>query len=60
MVLICCGLTCGGFRAKWECKAGGNEGYEGDEETRQELLRKAYELGADYIDVELKVCLPSL
>ncbi|KAG0592010.1 hypothetical protein M758_1G202800 [Ceratodon purpureus] len=42
-------------RAKWECKADSNEGYEGNEEARQDLLRKAYELGADYIDVELKV-----
>ena len=47
--------TCVDFRAKWECKADSNEGYEGDEEARQDLLRRAYELGADYIDVEFKV-----
>ncbi|KAG6750570.1 hypothetical protein POTOM_045068 [Populus tomentosa] len=35
---------------RWE---GGQ--YEGDEHTRLEALRLAHELGADYIDVELKV-----
>ncbi|KAK6911476.1 Shikimate dehydrogenase substrate binding, N-terminal [Dillenia turbinata] len=38
------------FRPKWE---GGQ--YDGDEGRRQDALRKAMELGADYIDVELKV-----
>lgn len=37
-------------RAKWE----GGE-YKGSEESRQDILRMAYDLGADYIDVELKV-----
>lgn len=39
------------IRAKWE----GGE-YKGSEESRQDILRMAYDLGADYIDVELKVC----
>ncbi|XVE62587.1 hypothetical protein DITRI_Ditri06bG0130400 [Diplodiscus trichospermus] len=38
------------FRPRWE---GGQ--YDGDESKRQEALRLAMELGADYIDVELKV-----
>lgn len=38
------------FRPIWE---GGQ--YEGDEAKRQEALRLAMELGADYIDVELQV-----
>lgn len=38
------------FRPNWE---GGQ--YDGDESTRQEALRLAMELGADYIDVELQV-----
>lgn len=37
-------------RAKWE----GGE-WEGDEVTRQDLLRTAIDLGAEYVDVELKV-----
>ncbi|XP_052191934.1 bifunctional 3-dehydroquinate dehydratase/shikimate dehydrogenase, chloroplastic-like [Diospyros lotus] len=40
-------VTC---RPIWE---GGQ--YEGDEKSRQDALRLAMELGADYIDVELKV-----
>jgi len=31
--------------------------YEGDENQRLDALRLAMELEADYIDVELKVCL---
>lgn len=38
------------FRPIWE---GGQ--YEGDETKRQDALRLAMELGADYIDVELEV-----
>ena len=38
------------YRAKWE----GGE-WEGDEVTRQDLLRTAIDLGAEYVDVELKV-----
>ncbi|KAI4343243.1 hypothetical protein MLD38_027771 [Melastoma candidum] len=38
------------YRPKWE----GGE-YDGDEGKRQEALRLAVELGADYIDVELQV-----
>uniref|UniRef100_A0A7N0TGI3 Shikimate dehydrogenase n=1 Tax=Kalanchoe fedtschenkoi TaxID=63787 RepID=A0A7N0TGI3_KALFE len=38
------------YRPKWE----GGE-YEGDDNSRLEALRLAMELGADYIDVELKV-----
>ncbi|CAD5322254.1 unnamed protein product [Arabidopsis thaliana] len=38
------------YRPKWE---GGQ--YEGDENERQDVLRLAMELGADYIDVELQV-----
>ncbi|XP_010546914.1 PREDICTED: bifunctional 3-dehydroquinate dehydratase/shikimate dehydrogenase, chloroplastic [Tarenaya hassleriana] len=38
------------YRPKWE---GGQ--YEGDETERQDVLRLAMELGADYIDVELQV-----
>jgi 3-dehydroquinate dehydratase len=38
------------FRPVWE---GGQ--YEGDETKRQDALRLAMELGADYIDVELEV-----
>lgn len=38
------------YRPKWE---GGQ--YEGDDNKRQETLILAMELGADYIDVELKV-----
>ncbi|XP_058222429.1 bifunctional 3-dehydroquinate dehydratase/shikimate dehydrogenase, chloroplastic-like [Rhododendron vialii] len=40
-------ITC---RPTWE---GGR--YDGDESTRQAALRRAMELGADYIDIELKV-----
>ena len=40
------------LRPKWE---GGM--YEGDENQRLDALRLAMELEADYIDVELKVCL---
>ena len=38
-------------RPKWE----GGE-YEGDEEPRFEALMLAMELGAEYVDIELKVC----
>ena len=38
------------FRPIWE---GGQ--YEGDENKRQDALRLAMELGANYIDVELEV-----
>ncbi|XVF42545.1 hypothetical protein PTKIN_Ptkin01aG0372000 [Pterospermum kingtungense] len=38
------------FRPRWE---GGQ--YDGDESKRQEALRLALELGADYVDIELKV-----
>ncbi|EOA30170.1 hypothetical protein CARUB_v10013287mg [Capsella rubella] len=38
------------YRPKWE---GGQ--YEGDENERQNVLRLAMELGADYVDVELQV-----
>ncbi|URE16513.1 Bifunctional 3-dehydroquinate dehydratase shikimate [Musa troglodytarum] len=38
------------YRPKWE----GGE-YEGDDKRRLEALRLAMELGADYVDVELKV-----
>ncbi|XP_010674966.2 bifunctional 3-dehydroquinate dehydratase/shikimate dehydrogenase, chloroplastic [Beta vulgaris subsp. vulgaris] len=38
------------FRPTWE---GGQ--YDGDESKRRSALRKAMELGADYVDVELKV-----
>lgn len=38
------------FRPRWE---GGQ--YDGDEGKRREALRLAMELGADYIDIELKV-----
>jgi 3-dehydroquinate dehydratase/shikimate dehydrogenase len=38
------------FRPVWE---GGQ--YEGDENKRQDALRLAMELGANYIDVELEV-----
>ncbi|XP_057960848.1 bifunctional 3-dehydroquinate dehydratase/shikimate dehydrogenase, chloroplastic-like [Malania oleifera] len=38
------------YRPKWE---GGQ--YDGDEQKRQEALRLAMELGADFIDVELQV-----
>lgn len=37
-------------RPTWE---GGQ--YDGDESTRQAALRRAMELGADYVDIELKV-----
>lgn len=37
-------------RPTWE---GGQ--YDGDENKRRSALRKAMELGADYVDVELKV-----
>lgn len=37
-------------RPKWE----GGE-YEGDDRHRLDVLRLAVELGADYVDVELKV-----
>ena len=40
------------FRPIWE---GGQ--YEGDETKRQDALRLAMELGADYIDVELQVAI---
>ena len=43
------------YRPKWE---GGQ--YEGDEKKRQEALILAMELGADYIDVELKVGMPCI
>lgn len=42
------------FRPIWE---GGQ--YEGDETKRQDALRLAMELGADYIDVELQVVIQS-
>lgn len=42
-------------RPVWE---GGR--YDGDERKRQEALRIAMELGTDYLDVELKVCLEML
>lgn len=38
-------------RPTWE---GGQ--YDGDESGRRKALCRAIELGADYIDVELKVC----
>jgi 3-dehydroquinate dehydratase / shikimate dehydrogenase len=38
-------------RPKWE----GGE-YEGDDERRLEALMLAMELGAEYVDIELKVC----
>ncbi|XVF30844.1 hypothetical protein REPUB_Repub16aG0092800 [Reevesia pubescens] len=38
------------YRPRWE---GGQ--YDGDDSKRQEALRLAMELGADYIDIELKV-----
>ncbi|XP_002277395.2 bifunctional 3-dehydroquinate dehydratase/shikimate dehydrogenase, chloroplastic isoform X1 [Vitis vinifera] len=38
------------YRPKWE---GGQ--YEGDENSRRDALRLAMELGADYVDIELKV-----
>ncbi|GBG75557.1 hypothetical protein CBR_g20188 [Chara braunii] len=38
------------FRPTWEYGQ-----YDGDEETRQQVLRRAVELGADFIDVELQV-----
>lgn len=38
------------FRPKWE----GGE-YDGNESQRQDALRLAMELGADFIDIELKV-----
>ncbi|KAK9293152.1 hypothetical protein L1049_021139 [Liquidambar formosana] len=38
------------YRPKWE---GGH--YDGDEQTRLEALKLAKELGADYVDIELKV-----
>jgi 3-dehydroquinate dehydratase len=34
--------------------------YTGDESSRLEALRLAVELGADFIDIELEVCLISL
>lgn len=40
------------FRPKWE----GGE-YDGDESKRQDALRMAIELGANFVDVELKVYL---
>jgi 3-dehydroquinate dehydratase/shikimate dehydrogenase len=40
------------FRPKWE---GGQ--YDGDENKRQKALQIAMELGADFIDIELKVSL---
>jgi 3-dehydroquinate dehydratase/shikimate dehydrogenase len=40
------------FRPKWE---GGQ--YDGDENKRQKALQLAMELGADFIDIELKVSL---
>jgi 3-dehydroquinate dehydratase len=43
------------LRPTWE---GGK--YDGDENQRLDALRLAMELGADYIDIELKVCLFSL
>lgn len=42
------------FRPKWE---GGQ--YDGDENKRQKALQLAMELGADFIDIELKVSLPT-
>lgn len=45
-----CYIYCNFARPKWE---GGR--YEGDEDTRLEALHLAHELGADYIDFELKV-----
>lgn len=46
LLFVCCLLS----RPKWE---GGQ--YEGDENERQDVLRLAMELGADYVDVELQV-----
>lgn len=43
------------LRPNWE---GGK--YDGDEKPRLDALRLAMELGADYIDIELKVCLCTL
>ncbi|CAK7340834.1 unnamed protein product [Dovyalis caffra] len=43
------------YRPKWE---GGQ--YDGDENKRQEALKLAMELGADFIDIELKVGLPTV
>lgn len=43
-------IACFFIRPKWE----GGE-YEGDDGSRLEALRLAMQLGADYIDVELKV-----
>lgn len=43
------------FRPIWE---GGK--YDGDESKRQNALRLAMELGADYIDVELQVVIKYL
>ena len=43
------------FRPIWE---GGQ--YDGDESQRQNALRLAVELGADYVDVELKVVISSM
>lgn len=43
------------FRPKWE---GGQ--YDGDENKRQKALQLAMELGADFIDIELKVSLPAV
>ena len=34
--------------------------YDGDESQRQNALRLAVELGADYVDVELKVAISSM
>lgn len=42
-------------RPKWE---GGQ--YEGDENSRMDALRLAMELGADYVDIELKVVFLSM
>jgi Type I 3-dehydroquinase len=39
------------FRPNWE---GGQ--YQGDDLTRFNVLRSAIELGAEYVDIELKVC----
>lgn len=44
-------LDFGLHRPRWE----GGE-YEGDDEPRFEALMLAMELGAEYVDIELKVC----
>lgn len=48
----CCAYLSVFCRPNWE---GGR--YDGDDATRFETLRLAMELGVDYVDIELKVCL---